>query len=73
MPEQIQVNNIESIRDRLWYISCKNMDYLNKNVYKNKVICDLTEDIKVGKVKSIYDKVLDENEYKAYLLRKGIM
>ena len=49
------------------------MDYLNKNVYKNKVICDLTEDIKVGKVKSIYDKVLDENEYKAYLLRKGIM
>ena len=73
MPEQIQVNNIESIRDRLWYISCKNIDYLNKNVYKNKVICDLTEDIKVGKVKSIYDKVLDENEYKDYLLRKGIM
>ena len=73
MSEQIQVNNIESIRDRLWYISCKNIDYLNKNVYKNKVICDLTEDIKVGKVKSIYDKVLDENEYKDYLLRKGIM
>ena len=57
----------------MWYISCKNIDYLNKNVYKNKVICDLTEDIKVGKVKSIYDKVLDENEYKDYLLRKGIM
>lgn len=38
MPEQIQVNNIESIRESVWHITCKNMDYFNKNVYKNKVI-----------------------------------
>lgn len=45
----------------------------DENIDFKQFICDLTEDIKVGKVKSIYDKVLDENEYKDYLLRKGIM
>ena len=29
--------------------------------------------IKVGKVKSIYDKVLGEKEYQSYLLQKGII
>lgn len=45
----------------------------DENIDFKQFICDLTEDIKVGKVKSIYDKVLDENEYQGYLLRKGIM
>lgn len=39
----------------------------------NQFISDLTEDIKVRKVKSIYDKVLEDNEYKKYIKDKGLM
>ena len=45
----------------------------DENIDFKKFICDLTEDIKVGKVKSVYDKVLDENEYQDYLVQLGIM
>lgn len=36
-------------------------------------ICDLTEDIKVGKVKSIYDKVLNDENYFKYVIEKGLV
>jgi len=36
-------------------------------------ICDLTEDIKVGKVKSIYDKVLNDEKYFKYVTEKGLV
>ena len=45
----------------------------DENIDFKEFICDLTEDIKVGKVKSIYDKVLGEKEYQSYLLQKGII
>lgn len=36
-------------------------------------ICDLTEDITVGKVKSLYDVVLDDNSYIKYIREKKII
>lgn len=45
----------------------------DENIDFKEFICDLTEDIKVGKVKSIYDKVFVEKEYQSYLLQKGII
>ena len=35
-------------------------------------ISDLTEDIKVGKVKSIYDKIMDDDVYGKYIIEKKI-
>ena len=36
-------------------------------------VCDVREDIEVSKVKSIYDKVLTEEQYSDYVIRKGII
>ncbi|MBV4418928.1 HrgA protein [Clostridium tyrobutyricum] len=43
----------------------------NKN-FKD-FICNLTEDIEVGKVKSIYDKVLSDDDYLDYVKNKKII
>ncbi|MCI9086865.1 MAG: hypothetical protein HFE51_10705 [Clostridia bacterium] len=44
------------------------------NIYKEFIVLmkDIIEDIKVGKVKSTYDKVYTEDEYERYIAEKGI-
>lgn len=52
-------------------------DTIDRLVDENKdfkqFVCDVREDIEVNKVKSLYDKVLSEEQYSDYVKRKGIM
>lgn len=45
----------------------------DENVDFKQFICDLTEDITVGKVKSLYDKVMDDDSYFKYINEKKIL
>ena len=52
-------------------------DTMNRLISQNndfrKFISDLTEDIKLGKVKSKYDKVLEDESYLDYIIEKKIV
>ena len=73
-PQEIEQSEIMLPAKEKEFVDWDTIDRLaDENADFKSFICDLTEDIKVGKVKSIYDKVLSEEEYLKYVKERNII